>query len=286
MNERPHHLAKALIGIVCGGVAVAYGLSILQGSASSSQAASDLCSSAADCEQRCAPDHAPDCTRAGLAYLLGEGVVRSPQKALGLLRKACDGGDPPGCTALGAALLENPEGSPDTSAAVAALEKACRGGDAMGCNNLANLYAGGEGVARDVTRAQAMYLEACDKGSGMACSTLAKALLAGDGAPPDPARAEALFARSVTLLQSGCDGGSGRACGQVGWLYERGYGCVKDASKASRSYELGCDRQDAPSCYNLATIRRAAGTDPATVSRLFQRACSLGLPQACSEAVH
>jgi TPR repeat protein len=238
------------------------------------------CDSAIACERGCAEGRPADCRRAGLFHLQGLGVARSPERARGFLRSACDGGDASGCTALGAVLLEG--GGPADAAEVrAAFQKGCEAGDAMGCNNLANLY--DEGPDRDPGRARALYQKACDQGSGMACSTLAKALQAGsDGIAKDPARARALFSRSARLLQESCDGGSARACGQAGWLHERGLGVPADLDRARHDYRIGCDGNDGASCYNLAVVRRQENAADPSVQALIARACTLGLPEACA----
>jgi uncharacterized protein len=243
----------------------------------------DGCGNAAHCATGCAQGRREDCRQAGLAYLEGMGVERSATRAAELLRAACDRGDPPGCTALGALLEEGATGPRDAAGALACFQKACEGGEPMGCNNLANRYHDGEGVARDLSRAGELYDRACQAGSGMACSSLAKAHLAGEGVAKDADRAARLFGRSAELLQKGCDEGSARACGQIGWLHERGLGVPKDAARARRSYEAGCQGDDAASCYDLATIHLSARADDPSVPVLLERACGLGLPQACME---
>jgi TPR repeat protein len=92
-----------------------------------------------------------------------------------------------------------------------------------------------------------------------------------------------LFTRSVELLQRGCNEGSARACGQVGWLYERGYGTPLDIGRAKKSYQVGCDGNDAASCYNLAVIVRTARADDPSIGAPLERACSLGVADACMD---
>jgi TPR repeat protein len=87
----------------------------------------------------------------------------------------------------------------------------------------------------------------------------------------------------VEILQKGCDDGSARACGQVGWLHARGLGTPKDISRAMRSYEQGCQGSDAAACYDLAVTRASTRADDPSVPTLLERACGLGLPQACME---
>jgi hypothetical protein len=246
-------------------------------------AALDGCGNAARCVAGCKKGKREDCRQAGLAYLEGMGVERSATRAAELLRAACDAGEAAGCTALGVLLEEGAAGPRDPAGALRCFEKACEGGETMGCNNLANRYHDGEGVARDLSRAAELYDRACQAGSGMACSSLAKAHLAGEGVPKDPDRAARLFARSVEILQKACDEGSARACAQVGWLHERGLGTPKDTSLAMRSYEKSCQGDDAAGCYDLALLRGAARADDPAVPPLLDRACGLGLPQACME---
>jgi uncharacterized protein len=53
------------------------------------------------------------------------------------------------------------------------------------------------------------------------------------------------------------------------------------------AYGRGCSFSDAVSCFELARLHRdGTGTppDPAAAQRLLEKACDLGLPEACSEA--
>ena len=239
------------------------------------------CADAAACEAGCAKGRAPDCTQAGLIYLQGAGVERSPARAHDLLRSACAANDPPGCTALGALLLQGGAAIP-ASDVRAIFGKACDGGDAMGCNNLANLY--DSEPDRDPARAWALYQKACERGSGMACSTAAKAYQAGERVPRAPTQAGRLLARTLTILQRDCDAGNPRACGQAGWLQERGFGGAKDGTAALRDFEAGCAGNDGPSCFNLAVARRAANAGDPTVAALLAKGCELGSREACDLA--
>ena len=207
-------------------------------------------------------------------------MVRSLDQALVFLRAACKGGDPPGCAGLGGLLLDgNTEDAYEE--ARSSLDKACTAGDAMGCNNLAGIYEDGLGVPVDGTRARKLYETACDKGSGMGCSTLAKAL-AEDADEQTRARSAKLFERAKEILQRGCYEGSARACGQVGWFYERGLGTKLDLPQAVSMYKSGCDGNDGASCFNLALTRRQASSNDSTIGPLLERACSLGLAEACT----
>jgi TPR repeat protein len=100
--------------------------------------------------------------------------------------------------------------------------------------------------------------------------------------PPAPGRQRRVRSRSRSILQNDCDGGNRRACGQAGWLYERGLGGERDAAKAARDYQSGCDANDGASCFNLAVTRRAANAADPTAEPLLAKACQLGLPQACT----
>lgn len=273
-------------GAVIGLVMIAVGaLTVLLGTGvvGRRNAGATACQDGAACEAGCAKGRAPDCTQAGLMYMQGAGVERSPARARDLLRAACDGGDAPGCTALGALILEGSATAAPPPAEVRAIfGKACDGGDAMGCNNLANLY--DSEPDRDPPRAWALYQKACERGSGMACSTVAKAYQAGDRVPRDNAQADRFFSRSLAILQRDCDAGNPRACGQAGWLHERGLGGAKDAAAALRDFQSGCDGNDGPSCFNLAVARRAVNAGDPTVAPLFAKGCELGSREACDLA--
>jgi TPR repeat protein len=284
LEDAPMTPAARIKGAVIGLLAVAAGvMTVLVGTGVVGLRVANAipCQDAAACEASCAKGHAPDCTQAGLLYMQGAGVERSPARAHDLLRSACDGADAPGCTALGALILQGGGAVPRTELR-AIFGKACDGGDAMGCNNLANLY--NSEPDRDPPRAWALYQKACERGSGMACSTVAKAYQAGDGVPRDTAQAGRLFARSLTILQGDCDAGNPRACGQAGWLHERGLGGAQDAAAALHDFQSGCDGNDGPSCFNLAVARRAANAGDPTVAALLSKGCELGSREACDLA--
>jgi len=272
-SQRVTAVVVGIAGLAFGAIMIALASGIVK----LPDATPTRCANVLDCEKSCASGRGEDCLVVGMAHLQGLGAQRSPDRAVTFLRRACELGAVSGCTALGSVLLDRGPG--DRAEARAALDKACDAGDAMGCNNLAALHA--HGPDRDQARALLLYEKACTRGSGMGCSSLAKAALEGDGVVKDPARAKVLFSRSMALLQPECERGNARACGQAGWLLERGLGGDQDVQKAVLDYQAGCDGNDGPSCYNLATVRRATG-DGGGAKGLFARACTLGLQEGCS----
>ena len=91
------------------------------------------------------------------------------QKAVELLKKACDSGEALGCSNLGVLYNKGQGVKQDYQKAVELLKKACDSGDAVGCYNLGILYIDGQGVKQDFSTAKQYYGKACDLGLQLGC---------------------------------------------------------------------------------------------------------------------
>jgi TPR repeat protein len=186
------------------------------------------------------------------------------------LEKACGEGDLAACAEAGVRLASGDNGPSGIreerpEAAVAFFERACVGGHMRGCRELGNLYAGGKGVTRNLRRAAMLYASACDAGDADGCfgaGTVAESGSPAESLDREPARAAALFARGVQLLADACDRGDGEACTHLGQMaFDGQFGQTKDAARALRLYDRGCEHGNSTGCYLAAHI--SAGTTAA-----------------------
>lgn len=191
----------------------------------------------------------------------------------------CDRGHVQSCAVLGA-LYARGEGVPkDVPRAVAFLEKSCDGGEKLACVNLGVLFERGEPGgkteqgAKDAVRAASFYKKACDLGEGKGCFDLALLL--------EPGAMGADLERVVDAYRKGCDLGEAAACVNLGLLAEVGRATnITDAPAAL--FERACEGSSGAGCFNQARLLDKGPTrDPARALVAFDRACELGVPQAC-----
>ena len=81
-----------------------------------------------------------------------------------------------------------------------------------------------------------------------------------------------------------CEGGDDFGCFNADHAFATGLGGAPDQASAYRYYSMGCDVDDAESCYEQAQ-RLDAGTgvtrDRAKARTLMQKACAGGFTKAC-----
>lgn len=199
----------------------------------------------ADCQKQCDKGHAVSCGALGVLAAKS----RDFPKALGALKKGCDGGDTHSCVNLGDMTLNGLGTKADPAAAAPLFDSGCSGGDAFGCARLGGLYHAGTGVARDDARAATLLRKGCDGGQARACGELGLMTRDGAGVTADANAATA-------LLRRGCDGGDARSCTAVGELFE-----TRDAIAASIYFERGCFASDwkesGKSCAGLGRVTQA-----------------------------
>ncbi len=136
-------------------------------------------------EKGCSGGVALGCERLGRLHIAGKGVAQDAAKALGLLRKGCDGGEDTSCAAA-ADLLASGSGDAVPADAAAAKElhqRACQGTVASSCAALgALLEAGGPAGA---VQAEHVYRRGCFRGHAAACFHLGRLEMARS---PDAAK--------------------------------------------------------------------------------------------------
>jgi TPR repeat protein len=101
---------------------------------------------------------------------------KEPARVVGLIQRACDGGDVMACYQLGQAYGDGAPGlvEPDATRATSLYEKGCAGDFAQACFNLAWQYERGAGVKADDHRAHELFERSCTLGDASGCDELAR----------------------------------------------------------------------------------------------------------------
>jgi TPR repeat protein len=230
------------------------------------------------------------------AQLATEDSVRRARaswaRAAQLYREACDKGSLELCVNLGT-LYEGgrlvPEGAPrdgdaqkkDLLTAAGLYDRACARGDVGGCVNLASLHSDGRGVPKDGKKARSFLKVACN-GLERAVTERARSEAAGACGNLALLVQATNPQQSVPLHRKACEGGYAGACGNLGVLLSH---CKSPKWRfANALFRRGCDGGDGISCWNLAlSFEGGFGTtrDPAEARSLRERACKMGLQEAC-----
>jgi TPR repeat protein len=263
-------------------------------------------------EHSCSGGYADSCNDVGALYAMGKGVPKDEQKAAQLYEMGCEAGSAKACDNLG---LFIEKGIYKASAKERALElfgQACDKGDSAACYRLASRFR----ATRDVMKAVQYYRKGCDKSHGQsclevagmyrsgysgmaqdhreamkyydkacwrrmesACEAKADMYAEGQGVPKNPAMAAKLRLES-------CNRGSTRSCRGLAQMYKEGVGVPKkDLEEAAKLHEKACYLRSNQDCYELAMAHdKGDGVkkDPKLVAKFFQRACSFGNTEACS----
>lgn len=225
---------------------------------------------------RCERGNAEDCSALGALYLDGVIVSKDEKKAMKLLRKACDAGEPWACARVAWKLGE--EGGDSARAEKLILKAAklqkqrCRGGEPDACMALAGLLRFGKGRFNDPKRAAELFEEACDDGEGYACSMAAGMYEWGDGVTKDEAKAARLFERGCKLDDSW-------SCTSFAQQLRDGRGVDRDPARAVKLYQEACDEDESAfACEDLGdlfTLGTAVPTDAEQAKRWYGRAMTL-----------
>ena len=220
-----------------------------------------------ECVEQCGKGNAPSCGTAGTLAISGSGgATRDEKKARELLTKGCEGSDTKSCTNLGVLLAQGRGGAKDTAAAAKNFEKGCGDADALACGMLGAQYKSGDGVTKDDAKALALLQKGCEGGNDAACGTVGKMLLDGTGAPKDVPKA-------VDFLKRACDGTQAQACVDLGGLSEIGKDAPKNPILAKILYQRGCFRGNMTACFNQGRMELGFGGQKDAAKRAFQMGC-------------
>jgi len=216
-----------------------------------------------------------------LAIMFGTDVEHS----LPLLERSCRLGLARGCANLGSELLWGQPTEATRARAIELLSQACDQADPYGCDELGNALYDAEGLGQkgSLGRAHTAYEKACKLGRALGCLNEGWMLRRGEGTSKDPRRSRELF-------RFACDQQVFAGCAALG------YDLLDDAQNPSEYAEgtrwarLSCEHDEAFGCFSLgAAMAYGTGSDLPKAREglaLLQRACKLGLANACTYAAN
>ena len=169
----------------------------------------------------------------------------------------------------------------EASEKMAEFQAMCEEGSAEGCHGLAEYL---QLIVGDADRALALFKSNCDPDEpgrrryGPSCFAAAS-ILTRQGRSTKSAVPE--------YFEKACAANMSEGCSNLALIYRHGwFGADKSASKAAEYYERACEGGDGKSCFGAATVMMESGADDkAAVLERFERACLLGYPYGCSNAV-
>jgi len=126
--------------------------------------------------QACSSGNADSCTRLGLMYDFGQGIVQDFSRAEAYYLKACNTGNEAACGNL-SILTDYAPGSPQCNSTTLALmvnryRDSCNAGNGLSCDTLGHLYSYGCGIGKDAAEARQLYSKACTIGKQQGCDRL------------------------------------------------------------------------------------------------------------------
>src|SRR4051812_37920933 len=137
----------------------------------------------AACSAGCQRSNLGDCSILGGLYLSGAGVAKDPPRAVGLLRRGCDGGVPFACHGLALAELSGTGTARDLAAALRHLQAVCNSKQTYGCETLGKVHLQGNQLPRSPEQARAAFQVGCEGGDAKSCFQLGFMHSNGIGVP-------------------------------------------------------------------------------------------------------
>lgn len=154
-------------------------------------------------QRACELESASDCGALAYSYEIGRfGLKKSPEKALGLYRKACTLGQAEHCLPLGEFYEKGKHVKADAAEAVGFYKRACEleWSYEEGCYNLARHLVEGKVVERDMPLAIKLFDGACWSGDlPWACNEMGLLYLNGNGVAKDLDQAGNYFNEACNL---------------------------------------------------------------------------------------
>jgi hypothetical protein len=149
------------------------------------------------CTYGCADHITEDCVTLASMYLTGAIVSIDRERAVGLLREACDKDSARGCLRLGDLYHQGIlKGDVEETALY---RRACEAGANLGCVVAGRAFLSGRGVNTDPASAARLFAKVCDRGNAHGCFELARLYTQGEGVKHDPSRATELFTKACKL---------------------------------------------------------------------------------------
>jgi TPR repeat protein len=168
-------------------------------------------------------------------------------RALPVLQKAAEAGNPPAMNKLGW-LYENNYGvARDYGKAREWYQRAVNAGDADAMANLGSLYEYNCGVVQDYGKAHEWYQKAVDAGNSYGMYKLGSLYDSGHGVARDDTKAREWWQRAA-------DAGNADAMYRLGWLYRNGKGVAQDKGKAREWFQKAADKGETNAIYHLGEM--------------------------------
>lgn len=162
------------------------------------------------------------------------------------------------------------------------VQAVCMSGNADACYEVGLRQYWGDEVPSDRYSAYRSWQQACAGSHSQACWEVAYGYQEGTYLPGNAQLAFQMFVQ-------GCQRSHPASCNSVGYAYENALGAPHDLASAFRYYEMACNLGDSWGCRNEGIFLRdgrpgIVAPDPSRGVPLLNRACQLGLAQACTEA--
>lgn len=109
------------------------------------------------------------CARLGQLYESGQGVAKSPKRAMDIYRASCNRGGSDSCYLLANAYRKGEYVTQDFELALEAYKSSCNAGNIRACANIGAMYEMGLGVDKDLNKAYNIYRVACNRGLDAVC---------------------------------------------------------------------------------------------------------------------
>jgi hypothetical protein len=221
--------------------------------------------------------HHPGARRAFWEQACAQGLHNGCRGLSVLESDACSAGSAQSCDDLGVLLMEKAQTPVARAEAGRAFLRACDLGADAGCANFAihQLFHNSQGI---LPASLSERLEqSCAANDGRACYLQGYALEVGRGPPRDPMAALEHYLRGCTARWTD-------ACSAAGKLALRGDAGTPDPVSAAASFRSACEEAEPRSCIQLALLYRSGRVPTPPQVRpedLLQRACDLGLADAC-----
>ncbi len=236
------------------------------------------------------------CGEAARVLEFGDGVPQDTARAHTLYKGLCDAGNPEGCTSV-AVMIDRGKIKGTPEQALSLMRRACDGGVARACLAEAQfLFLHGT----ELERAMQLAMPQCDAGDGSACglmqaidqlhrmkvdySDAVQRCAAGE----DASCLEALVMRSTGAtddddaklaraeLRKRCDAGEAARCQDLGFLYSQGIIVEVDLGRAAELYHRACAGDDSL-CGNYGRLYqegRGVKQDRDQALELYTKACN------------
>ncbi|MCP4548468.1 MAG: hypothetical protein GY835_18580 [bacterium] len=206
------------------------------------------------------------------AYATGLGIERDLGKGKALLGTSCDNGFLLSCCRVAANRIAADPSPEEMVNVIADLKQLCDAQVLVACVYLGWVYQWGRGVVKNQDKAEGLYENACEAGHPAACWRLGKHY------PKTSLHAAQFF-------ETSCLGGDRRGCRYLGSSYEDGEGIARDYAAAGRFFLKACDHGEWWSCWRRGRLIEKGHVDGTDEERLLmlRLGCTGSVGEACRD---